>query len=156
MSPCPWAWGWEAPQVLEVGQEHTNPAPFSWLPALALPQSCDPCPLTQPLISISPDTAPSPSLPQVQPPTRLIQAPQPALTCPSIPCSSLPSSPSICSSPCEASPSPLHPEPLSLPFSLLPDPWVSLRFPPLRQRQAGVGLGLGPSPEAAPSPFCII
>lgn len=43
-------------------------------------------------------------------------------------------------------------QPHVLSILTLPDPWVSLRSPSLRQRQAGVGPGLGPSPTAAPLP----
>lgn len=44
------------------------------------------------------------------------------------------------------------------PAPLLPDPWLPVRSPPLRQRQAGVGPGFGAEPHSCPlpSPFCII
>lgn len=144
MSPCQWAWGWAAPQVLEVGREHTSTAPLSRPPALALPQS-------QPLSS-DPVSHFRLSRHCSSTPTAIVAAPDTSPELPSRPSLCIPS-PSRVSQALQSLSLPLPPQPLSLPVSHLPDPWVSLRFPPLRQRQAGVGPGLGPSPEAAPLPF---
>eukprot|EP00069_Balaena_mysticetus_P018560 bmy_11489T0 len=159
MSPLPVGWGWEAPRGPGgEGRDSRAQSLFTWLPALGpapeLPPSLSPafscrpsthCPLHPHCHLPPPDLLhlSSPAGPQWPPPSPSSLPPSPQPTPPSSGSLSFLTSAS---------------QPHVLPIPTLPDPWVSLRSPSLRQRQAGVGTGLGPSPTAAPlpSPFCII
>lgn len=151
MSPCQWAWGWEAPQVLEVGQEHTRTAPLLLAPRSGpAPELCDPCPSTQPHFHLSRHCSstltaigPAPDPPHLSSPAgphlpSCIPGSSPAsLSSPSVP------------APCKACPYPLHPNLSTCPSlsCLIPgSPSDSLLSDSARP-------GLGPSPEAAPLPF---
>ncbi|VCX37174.1 unnamed protein product [Gulo gulo] len=151
MSPPPMGWGWEAPQGLEVGvgtDECSHSPPGSWL--WTLHQSCHP-PCPQPFSCSPLQTLPLYPHSAIVPPLDLLHLSSPAGPNCSSPCPcSLPPFPHPSFGSLSFLTSASQPHVLSIPT--LPDPWVSLRSPSLRQRQAGVGPGLGPSPTAAPLP----